>query len=593
MNTFPLIKTKWSNERVMAAVFSAAALYMLPGWVRNPASILGFMLVLSVGLAIDVGVNYLRHKRPVCAVSAAVTVAILQALTQGVPLWGELLAVAVALLAGKHIWGGTGKNPVNPAMVGLLFLSLFFRVQSPAFEPSLLLLPALLLSLPFLLFRPFAAAGMMAGMVASLLLNQSYLADVLSYGVIFWGCLVIADPVTTTSQPLPGALAGLLAGFVPMVLGGTTTAMALGILAANGLSFVADKLCANAGVHLRLSFKDKERIPFSQESTLFFELAAGNAAPRDISSEGWTRDVILARIERNGVFGFGGAAFPTIRKIKAVLDAKPSECHLIVNGVECDPGLIHDKWLLRVRTNEIAQGIRLLEKCLPFRSVTVAVKDDEGIHFPYAIVVRRVPDYYPAGAEKALIKEILHKSLPHDAIPAKDGILVLNVQTVFAIYEAVCLDRKADTRFITVADVNRMSASVVRVRLGMTVRDIVEELNLSAGCVFSGGGVMNARIAADDDTVDQFVNFLAVGMLPNYGESPNCSRCRLCCAVCPVGLKVNDIAELVDNGKAGETGRLHPERCLACGSCSHVCLAGRNLAARMDTAKASVKNAVS
>lgn len=585
MEAFPLIRTKWSNMRVMTALFFVLVLYRVPEWIQNPAGILGFLALLAFGLALDVAVNFIRYKKPVCAVSAAVTVSVLGALAPGVPLWALLIAVAAALLAGKHLWGGTGKNPVNPAMVGLLSLGLLFPVKFPAFEPSLLLLPAVLLSLPFIAFRPFAAVGMMAGMALSLLLNQGLDLDiVLSSGLLFWGCLVITDPVTTTPKPLVGAGIGLLAGFLPLYFGGSMAAMAAGMISANLLSLLADRLFSSPGIHLRMRFNSRQRMPFVYEGTAYHNLAG---KPDGLQGEAvqYTREEILDRIERNKVFGMGGAAFPAIRKIKAVLGAASAEKHLVVNGVECDPGLVHDKWLLRAHGREIIEGIRLLCLCIPFRSVTVAVKDSAGLAFPEGIALRRVPDYYPAGAEKVLIREVLGKMLSHEAVPAAEGILVLNVQTIYSIYDAVCMDCPADTRFITVANTRQMSAQVARVRLGTKISEVAEALHPAAACAFAGGGMMNARLAGDDAAVDETVNFIAVGSFPHYSESPLCSKCGLCSTVCPAGLPIYEVARLVDEGKVESTLKYRPERCMACGSCSHVCLARRNLGARMGAAR--------
>jgi Na+-translocating ferredoxin:NAD+ oxidoreductase RnfC subunit len=301
-----------------------------------------------------------------------------------------------------------------------------------------------------------------------------------------------------------------------------------------------------------------------------------------------TKDDILCSIERSGVFGMGGGAFPTAEKIKAVQNAQ-GERHLIVNGAECDPGLLHDKWLLRRHAAEILKGIRLLSVCVPFASVTVAVKDAEGLNFPKDMVYK-VPDIYPAGAEKFLIREILHKDLPYGAVPAREGILVLNVQTVFAVYEAVCLNRKADTRLLTAARVGQMSGRVARVPLGMKITDAAEKLFPGSLCVFAGGGMMSAHMAADEDVLGKSDNFLAVGGFPRYKESPLCMKCGLCGAVCPARLSVREIAEFVDGGQIEKTKKLHPERCLGCGSCSMVCLAGRNLMARTTAAKRHIQN---
>jgi ferredoxin len=572
----------------MAIVFAAVALYQLPGWVQRPAMIMEFAAVLAFGLALDTMANFIRFRKPVCAVSAAVTAAMLQALAPGAPLWGRLLAVAVALLAGKHAWGGTGKNPVNPAMVGLLLLGLLFPIRFPPFAPSLLLVPAVLLSLPFLVFRPFAATGMMAGMAASLLLNQGLtLSSAAAYGIVFWGCLVATDPVTITPHPFAGTAAGLLAGFVPLYFSGTAASMAMGVLAANAVSFAAERMTRTSWVSIRLSFGKGKRIPFSTESTACLDMT-GREASQECAADDFSRDEILGRIERSGVFGMGGAAFPSCKKIMAVADSKAEEKHFIVNGVECDPGLIHDKWLLRNHPDEIAQGIRLLMKCIPFRSVTIAVKDSTGLASQGGVRTAEVPDYYPAGAERILIREVLKKALPAGAIPATEGILVLNAQTVYSIYEAVCLDRKADQRFITVANVTTGEAQVARVNLGVNVNEVVERIYPAHGSVFTGGGMMQARFAGDGDQIGSTVNFVAIGSFPLYRESPLCSKCGLCAAVCPARLKVYEISRLADEGKPQQTQRFHPEKCISCGCCSHVCLAGRNLSTRVKAAKSAM-----
>jgi len=55
----------------------------------------------------------------------------------------------------------------------------------------------------------------MAGMGAAILLRQDFsYADFITFGVVFWGCLVVMDPVMVTSKPLTGAVAGAAAGFV-------------------------------------------------------------------------------------------------------------------------------------------------------------------------------------------------------------------------------------------------------------------------------------------------------------------------------------------------------------------------------------------
>lgn len=585
MNTFPLIRTKWSNEHLMAALFIVLVLYLLPRWVENPSTILSFLAVLALGLFIDLTANLLRYKRLVCGVSAAVTAAVLYALTPGVPLFGRLLGVAFALLAGKHIWGGAGKNPINPAITGLLLISILFDTTIIPFASTFLLLPALLLSLPFIKFRPFASISFMAGMALALLFKQELsISNIIAYGVVLWGCLVLTDPVTTTLHPIIGAIICFLGGFIPLEFFSSTAAMAFSVLAVNAVSFLTDKFSEKSYNSFHLSFKNKALIPFSMEKAVVHNMVKRKIDGIENLLD-FPKDEILKRIKGNGVFGFGGAAFPTYEKIRTANESQEIKKHLIINSVECDPGLIHDKWLSRKHSKEVYKGIELLCKCITFDTVTIAVKDDSNLHYPKDVKIYKVPDHYPIGAEKLLIDEVLNKQLSEDTFPAKAGILVLNVQTVFSVYEAVYMNQKADSRFLTVTDLREHTSKIVRVSLGAKINDIIEEVYPHSHSIFIGGGLMQAHVFGDEDVVDKTVNFLAVGNFPSYKESPLCSKCGLCIKNCPAGLKVRTIAELVDNGNMEETRELHAERCISCGSCSYVCLAGKNLSSRMKTAK--------
>ena len=85
MNTYPLIRTKWSNEHIMAAVFLAVTVYHIPAGRANPAELTAFLLLVLTGLLVDAVCNLLRYRRIWCSVSAAVTAGIISVLTVGIP----------------------------------------------------------------------------------------------------------------------------------------------------------------------------------------------------------------------------------------------------------------------------------------------------------------------------------------------------------------------------------------------------------------------------------------------------------------------------------------------------------------------------
>ena len=557
----------------MSALLLVLLLYNLPGFITDSSGVLRALLLTALGLVLDAAAHLLIYKRPVCAVSAAVTALILYTLSPGVAVGFQCLALAAALVIGKTIWGGTGKNPLNPAMLGFVLLAFFVPVSYPPFTPAPALLPAVLLSLPFLFVRPYAGLGMILGISASLLLRHDLtFSALIAWGVPFWGCLVITDPVTTTSRPAAGLVIGALAGFVAMAAGSTPAAMPLCVLLSNILSWQADRLRLGWVERLRKTFGLRQKICFSPEQTPYIDMTGED--PAKMAEEGLACGAILDRLDAANVTGCGGAAFPTAIKIRAAMDSGFLGKHLIINAVECDPGLLHDKWLLTHRRDDIQSGLGLLQNCILFKTVTVAAKDFYGVKFDAPVRLFRARDYYPSGAEKLLVKDVLKIDLQPDEIPSECGILVLNIQTVAAINDAVRLGRNADSNIsqspiLTAGPVLSQKCGWATAFM-KTARRVFPNPVL----VYTGGGAMSALPADDDAVVDSKTNFLGVGRARAFREAL-CSQCKrlqrlLPPRSCPFGRS----PKLLDAGSTEKALKLHPGACIECNLCSAVCPAG-------------------
>lgn len=611
---FPLVRTGGSNETAMKNLFIALVFWQLAGWLAAPqsagAELARFCATLAAALIVDCAGNLIRFRRFVCSVSAAVTAGVACALSPASPVFATVVATALALIVGKHLAGGTGKNALNPAMLALSALAAWSLITDVAASGSRLVLPtvgvpaiaayassppgslpagpaialclALAFSAPGLRFRPFAGLGFAAGFVAMSLVSRAPLALAVLTAA-FWASVVMTDPVTVTRRPVVGGVLGVAAGAAvaavsPGMLGGFVAVLiALGV---NLASFAADRL-----------------LPFSRAAGSVrlgkaVRLAGASGDPPavalpDSAIEALSPGDILSIIKNAGIEGRGGAGFPAYRKIETLLAAKGERKTLIVNAVECDPGLVHDAWLLSAHGDEIAGGISLLLRACGIPTAIIAAKKGvpPGFVLPRETRVVRVPDRYPVGAERLLIERTLGVSLPANAIPAREGFLVLNVQTVYAIHAAVRGDSLPLGKFITVADLSRKEAKAAFVAPGTPIAEIIDREFPGKDPVFAGGGIMQACRAGDGDVVGADCNFIARAKSPRYKESPQCSRCYRCAAVCPAGLDVRRIAELFDSGKADAARDLGAERCLSCGSCSAVCLAGRNLSRSVALAK--------
>ena len=110
----------------------------LPGiiiltWFFGPGTLINILLGALVALITEYAVTALRGQNPRIAVSdlsVLVTSSLLCiALPPYAPWWLIVLGVIMAVLLGKHVFGGLGYNPFNPAMVGYVVLLISFPVQ--------------------------------------------------------------------------------------------------------------------------------------------------------------------------------------------------------------------------------------------------------------------------------------------------------------------------------------------------------------------------------------------------------------------------------------------------------------------------------
>lgn len=119
---------------------------LLPGtaayvWYFGPGVIVNILLAVLFALAFEAGILGLRHKpvMPHLSDFSAVVAAWLFALCLPMhsPWWLVLVGMGFAMVAGKHLYGGLGFNPFNPAMVGYVVLLISFpREMTTWYLPS-------------------------------------------------------------------------------------------------------------------------------------------------------------------------------------------------------------------------------------------------------------------------------------------------------------------------------------------------------------------------------------------------------------------------------------------------------------------------
>lgn len=301
--------------------------------------------------------------------------------------------------------------------------------------------------------------------------------------------------------------------------------------------------------------------------------------------ENMSEEEIWERIKKADIRGLSGSNFPTIKKLETVKNARSTEKYFIINTVACDPGLLHDSWMISQYRQGIELGIELIKRLIPFQKVILAEPT-------------KVPNRYPMGEERILIKQLLGREIAKEEIPAQLGYLVLNVQTVYALYKAVCNRSDKNTRYITVANIETGAARIVKVELGQHISELIPTLKRDLGLdkdsrdlleslsqTYIGMGIMDADIATEESIISAKTGFIGFGIPAEFNNAAKCKGCGACSRRCPKGIKVHKLIRAIEKGAELDLEKYHVDQCISCGTCSYYCRVGKNTMEILENAK--------
>lgn len=158
-------------------------------------------------------------------------------------------------------------------------------------------------------------------------------------------------------------------------------------------------------------------------------------------------DLLLEEIDRSGLAGRGGAAFPLAIKLRTVRDAGGRRV-VLANGEEGEPASVKDKWLLRNRPHLVLDGVRLAARIVGAERAVVYVSDPlaaqamdaalAAVDLELSVGVFTVDAGYVAGEETAAVRAVNGgpaKPTDKPPRPFQEGVggqptLVSNVETL-------------------------------------------------------------------------------------------------------------------------------------------------------------------
>lgn len=302
-----------------------------------------------------------------------------------------------------------------------------------------------------------------------------------------------------------------------------------------------------------------------------------------------SKDEIIKIIEEAGIVGMGGAGFPTNVKLSPknadIIDS------IIVNGAECEPYLTSDYRRMVEQTDKLVKGLKIVLKIFPDAKGYFGIEDNK----PEAIEallkatenedrIEVVPlkTKYPQGGERSMIYAVTGRKINSKMLPADVGCIVHNVDTIYAIYNAVYNGKPLIERIVTITGDAVSTPKNFQVRIGTSFRELIDAAGgfiTEPEKIISGGPMMGFSFFNIDVPVVKGSSSLLAFIKDDVShEEPSaCIRCGRCAAACPEHLLPMKLAALAGQNEPEEFKKLGGMECVECGCCSYVCPAKRQV----------------
>jgi len=255
---------------------------------------------------------------------------------------------------------------------------------------------------------------------------------------------------------------------------------------------------------------------------------------------------------------------------------------VIINGCECEPLLTADYRLMLENTDDILNGAELIRLAVGAERTIVGIEDNKRKAFEVfqekvkgkSTEVALLRTKYPQGAEKNLIYALLRREVPRGGLPFDVGVVVQNVGTTKAVWEAVSQGIPLYQRAITVSGDGIYSPKNVLVRLGTPFQSVIDfcgGLKENANVLLMGGPMMGVAQWTLDVPVIKGTSGLLAWKGPEGFVEFDCIRCSRCIEHCPMSLVPTQLMKFVKFDRLDEAEAWGILDCVECGCCQYSC----------------------
>ena len=230
-------------------------------------------------------------------------------------------------------------------------------------------------------------------------------------------------------------------------------------------------------------------------------------------------DDYLQKIKDAGIVGVGGAGFPTGIKFSTQIPGG----YLIANAAKCEPILGHNVKFMEEQPEVLVRGMKYIMELTGAKEGYIAIKTKyrkallalgKACKDEPNISIKILPNMYPAGDERVIVRETLGVILQPGQLPLEANAIISNVETIKHVVNAIEEDKPLIDKDLTVGGRVQNPSIFLDVPIGLPISVFIERAGgyINPHGEIVRGGPFTGRPAKEDEPINKTTGGLLVAM---------------------------------------------------------------------------------